>query len=451
MPADDSAGAVRDARRRALRHEATQLFQAALRAVDPQQLVQSCLSGHAGAVRAVLPSGDTVEWRSPTVVVGAGKAAARMAAGCEAVLGPDAVSGSVVVADGCAVRLASIEVVEAGHPLPDMRGAAATRDILARVGDPQAGGILCVLSGGASSLLVQPRSPVTVADKVATTEALLRCGADINELNTVRKHLSDVKGGGLARRVAGAVVSLIISDVVGDDPGTIGSGPTSPDPTTFADALAVLDRYDLTERVPRTVMQVLNAGRTGQVPETLKPGVAVATRCRSFVIGSNRTALEGAAAAARARGWEVHVEPEPLIGDTTDAARRFAARLHALRVTEPLCLLAGGETTVRVHGTGRGGRNQEFALALAAELAGGDLMVLSAGTDGIDGPTDAAGAFVDGTTIERARQRGLDVRACLANNDSYAFFAELGDLLRCGPTGTNVMDIKLALVPAPCR
>jgi len=256
-----------------------------------------------------------------------------------------------------------------------------------------------------------------------------------------------VKGGGLARRVAGAVVSLIISDVVGDDPGTIGSGPTSPDPTTFADALAVLDRYDLTERVPRTVMQVLNAGRTGQVPETLKPGVAVATRCRSFVIGSNRTALEGAAAAARARGWEVHVEPEPLIGDTTDAARRFAARLHALRVTEPLCLLAGGETTVRVHGTGRGGRNQEFALALAAELAGGDLMVLSAGTDGIDGPTDAAGAFVDGTTIERARQRGLDVRACLANNDSYAFFAELGDLLRCGPTGTNVGDVMIAYRP----
>ena len=449
MPTDDSAGAVSDAPRRALRDEATQLFNAALRAVDPTQLVLTCLSRTASTARVVLRSGEAVEWRAPTVVVGAGKAAARMAAGCETALGSDAVSGSVVVADGCAVRLASIEVVEAGHPLPDRRGAEATRRILDRVASPQGGGILCVLSGGASSLLVQPRSPVTLADKVATTEALLRCGADIHELNTVRKHLSEVKGGGLARRAAAAVVTLIMSDVVGDDPGTIGSGPTSPDPTTFADALAVLGRYDLTERVPPTVTQVLKAGRAGQLPETLKPGAPIAARCSRFVIGSNRTALEGAAAAARARGWTVVVDAAPIVGDTTDAARRFAARLCAMGAPGPLCLLAGGETTVRVRGTGRGGRNQEFALALAAELAGRDLMVLSAGTDGIDGPTDAAGAFVDGTTLERARHRGLDVSAHLANNDSYACFAQLDDLLRCAPTGTNVMDIKIALVPAP--
>ena len=446
MPTDDSAGAVSDAPRRALRDEATQLFNAALRAVDPTQLVLTCLSRTASTARVVLRSGEAVEWRAPTVVVGAGKAAARMAAGCETALGSDAVSGSVVVADGCAVRLASIEVVEAGHPLPDRRGAEATRRILERVASPQGGGILCVLSGGASSLLVQPRSPVTLADKVATTEALLRCGADIHELNTVRKHLSEVKGGGLARHAAGAVVTLVISDVVGDDPATIGSGPTSPDPTTFADALAVLDRYDLTERVPPTVTQVLNAGRAGRLPETLKPGAPIARRCPSFVIGSNRTALDGAAAAARARGWEVRVEAKPLVGDTTDAACQFAARLPAVPGSGPVCLVAGGETTVRVRGTGRGGRNQEFALALAAEIAGRDLMVLSAGTDGIDGPTDAAGAFVDGTTLDRARQRGLDARASLANNDSYAFFAQLGDLLHCGPTGTNVMDIKIALV-----
>ncbi len=200
---DDGAGALSDARRRALRHEATQLFHAALRAVDPQQLVQTCLSRHGDIARAVLPSGEVAEWRAPTVVVGAGKAAARMAAGCEAALGAEAVSGSVVVADGCAAPLASIEIREAGHPLPDARGAAATRRILARVAAPQAGGILCVLSGGASSLLVQPRPPVTLTDKVATTEALLRCGADIHELNTVRKHLSAVKGGGLARRRGG--------------------------------------------------------------------------------------------------------------------------------------------------------------------------------------------------------------------------------------------------------
>jgi glycerate 2-kinase len=290
-----------------------------------------------------------------------------------------------------------------------------------------------------------------LADKIALTRQLLESGASIDEFNTVRKHLSEIKGGGLLRAAQAPMVGLLISDVVGDAPSTIGSGPAAADPTTFADAQAILRRYGLLRRVPRSVRELLEAGLAGRVPDTVKPGSLDARRCRNFVVGSNRVALDGAAKAARAAGWTVRLETEPIVGDTTAAAAQFAARLRALaRATAgaPLCVLAGGETTVRVHGTGRGGRNQEFALALAEAIAGTAIVVLSAGTDGIDGPTDAAGAFVDGTTLARATERGLGAAAALAANDSHTFFAALGDLLRCGPTGTNVMDIKIALLPS---
>jgi len=301
--------------------------------------------------------------------------------------------------------------------------------------------------------MVCPRPPVTLADKSEINRLLLECGADIHELNTVRKHLSQVKGGGLLRAARVPMVGLLISDVVGDDPGTIGSGPSAPDPTTFADAAAVLERYGLMGRAPAAVVQVLSGGRAGRGAETVKPDSAVARRGVNVVIASNRTALAAAARAAAARGWPVHLEAQPLTGDTTAAARQFGARVRALAASRPqqaLCVLGGGETTVRVRGPGRGGRNQEFALALAPDICGSDIVVLSAGTDGIDGPTDAAGAFVDGTTLQRAAARGLSADAALADNDAYPFFSSLGDLFCCGPTGTNVMDLKIALVPA-CR
>jgi glycerate 2-kinase len=260
-----------------------------------------------------------------------------------------------------------------------------------------------------------------------------------------------VKGGGLLRHARTRMLALLISDVICDDPSTIGSGPTTPDDTTFADAWMVLTRYNLIGRVPASAVELLQAGIAGRVPETVKSNTVEATLCRNVIIGSNRTAIEGAAAAARARGWMVHIEEQPLSGDTTVAAQQFAARVRQ-RVAdpgdEPLCILAGGETTVRVVGSGRGGRNQEFALAMAPALAGTPVTILSAGTDGIDGPTDAAGAFVDGTTLRRAKERGLDVDAALHTNDSHTFFSHLGDPFRCGPTATNVMDIKIALVPA---
>lgn len=432
-----------------LRDDLATLFRAALAAVDPVRLVANHLVREGSEVSIRSASGIAARWGPPTLVVGAGKAAARMARACEQILGVENVRGLVVVADGCGVETQSIKVAEAGHPLPDRRGAQATQRIVRLIKAPPAKAILGLISGGASSLLVQPCPPLRLDDKLRTTQLLLDCGADIGELNCVRKHLSTVKGGGLTRLAAAHLATLLISDVVGDDPGTIGSGPTAPDATTFAEAWAVLERYDLTKRVPAVVAELLRAGMHARAAETLKPASPEASRCCNVVIGSNRTALEAAAQAARSAGWDVVVEAQPLTGDTTDAARRFGATLRELaQMRRRLCLLAGGETTVRVRGSGRGGRNQEFALALADEVADAPIAVLSVGTDGVDGPTDAAGAFVDGTTQQRARARGLDAEAALADNDSYTFFAQLGDLFRCGPTGTNVMDLKMALVAA---
>ena len=425
-----------------LRAEAVAIFRAAIRAVDPAELVARYLSSQAARGHMCVP----------TLVIGAGKAAARMAAGCEAVLGPADLRGEVIVADGCGVPLHSIHVSEAGHPLPDVRGEQATLRVIESLRTHGTGGLVCLISGGASSLMVCPRAPVDLQDKIATTRLLLECGADIHAFNTVRKHLSQVKGGGLLRQARTRMLTLVISDVIGDDPSTIGSGPTATDDTTFADAWAVFTRYKLTSRVPASVAELVQAGIAGRVPETVKSNTAEAALCRNVIIGSNRTALEGAAAAARARGRVVHIEDQPLSGDTTLAAQQFAARVRQLiagrRSDKPLCILAGGETTVHVVGGGRGGRNQEFALVMAPALAEESVTILSAGTDGIDGPTDAAGAFVDGTTLRRAREGGLDVDAALHTNDSYTFFSRLGDLFRCGPTATNVMDIKIALLSA---
>ncbi|OFV88782.1 MAG: hypothetical protein A3J75_00330 [Acidobacteria bacterium RBG_16_68_9] len=424
------------------------IFGAAVAAVDPARLVQDHLQRD-GAFVCVHEAGrDIVRWRGMTLVVGAGKAAERMASGCEAALGPDRVHGLVIAADRSRLPVSSIAVTAAGHPVPDRRGLEATR----RLCDLSAGAripTICLISGGASSLLVRPRDPVSLRDKMAVSRLLLACGADIASMNTVRKHLSTVKGGGLLRLARGRpLVGMILSDVVGDEPSVIGSGPTVPDPTTYGDASQVLSRFAIESKVPAPVRRLLAQGASGRAPETVKPGDVAAHAVTNLVVGTNRIALAAAAMAARRLGYEVVVAPEPLIGDTTTAARRWAdsiLRRARQGATRPLCFLAGGETTVVVSGHGRGGRNQEFALALAGELAGGSIAVLSAGTDGIDGPTDAAGAFVDGSTLARVNGLGLDANAALRENDSYSLFGALGDLFVCGPTGTNVMDIKIAL------
>jgi glycerate 2-kinase len=432
------------------RADADAIFRAAVHAVEPARLVAVHLSADGDGVTVVTSGRAVARWPHPTLVVGAGKAAARMAAGCEAVLGAARVRGLVITAEGCTAPLGSVHTVEAGHPLPDARGEAATSQLLRMVTEAGPAGVVCLISGGASALLVSPRPPLTLQDKIETTRLLLNCGASIGEFTTVRKHLSQVKGGGLLRRCHGELVALILSDVPGDDPSTIGSGPTAVDPTTFADAQRILQRHGLLARIPPRVAGVLERGSLGLEPETVKAGDADAARGHNLIIGSNRTALDGAAREAERRGWVVQIEEQVLVGDTADAARRFAARLRLewlARERVPRCILAGGETTVRVRGRGRGGRNQEFALAAAWEIADSPIVVLSAGTDGVDGPTPAAGAFADGQTLRRARDLGLDPAAALADNDSYTFFSRLGDLYQCGPTGTNVMDIKIALLP----
>jgi glycerate-2-kinase len=380
------------------------------------------------------------------MVVGAGKAAAGMAAGCEVALGAHRVGGIVIVADGCEARLESILLRVAGHPIPDVRGADATDELCRVLAAAAERPVLGLISGGASSLLIRPRPHVALAEKVEVNRLLLASGADIAEVNAVRKHLSAVKGGGLLRLTrARPMVTLVLSDVVGDDPGIVGSGPTTPDPSTFAEAIRVLQKFDLLERVAPSVRDLLDRGRRGAAPETVKPGDPEAAATATVVIGNNRLALAAAADAARRLGYEPLLDEAPLLGDTRDAARRWLHKLRGGIEGARACAITGGETTVTVRGQGRGGRNQEFALALVEPLAGAEVAVLSAGTDGIDGPTDAAGAFVDGGSRDRALALGLDPSAALAANDSYGFFDRLGDLLRCGPTGTNVMDIKLAV------
>ncbi|HYD46699.1 MAG TPA: DUF4147 domain-containing protein, partial [Terriglobales bacterium] len=332
------------------------------------------------------------------------------------------------------------ELAEGGHPLPTAAGVAATGRLTELVEQADSG-ILCLFSGGASSLMVAPRPPLALAEKIAVNRMLLASGCTIDEINTVRKHLSQVKGGGLLALGGAEMATLLLSDVIGDDPSVIASGPTTADPTTHQDAWDILQRYDLIERLPAAVTELLQRGRVGSEPETIKPDNPRARRNCNLLIGSNRLALAAAERAAAELGWQVTVVAEPLQGDTETAASDYCAILLAGQGRR--CVLAGGETTVRVTGEGKGGRNQHFALAALTDLAGKAALLLSAGSDGIDGPTDAAGAFADGDSAARAAKAGLSASSSLSERDSYSFFAALGDLFQPGPTGTNVMDLKI--------
>lgn len=347
--------------------------------------------------------------------------------------------------------LPRVESWMAGHPLPNDASVHAGRRALA-VARESAGSdreLVVLLSGGASALMAAPSAPLTIDEKARTAQAMMRGGMDIAALNCVRRHLSAIKGGWLGV-AAGRSLTLAISDVHGpvpDDPAVIGSGPTVADPTTFDEAL---ERVLKVEDVPRAVLEHLRRGAAGVIPETPKPGDPRLAGARYEVIGSRRTALDGAARCAATLGYEVVVEGEPTSGEARVAARVLIARTRraGTAVRRPLCLIAAGETTVTVTGGGRGGRNQEFALATTPYIAslGRASVLASAGTDGIDGPTDAAGARVDSTTLERAMRLGLDWCAALADNDAYHFFEPLGDLIRWGPTGTNVGDVHVLLM-----
>jgi glycerate 2-kinase len=353
-----------------------------------------------------------------------------------------------------AVNGPGVRAFAAGHPSPNAESASAGEAALELAHHSRdRGGLLVLLSGGASAMLVAPAHGITLEEKVAATTRLMLAGAAIHELNCVRKHLSRIKGGKLAA-AAGRTITLALSDVhapVADDPSVIGSGPTVPDDTTFADALEIVSRFGIA--LPDTVRAHLERGAIGQADETIKSGDPRLEASTFTLVGNRLMAVDGAARAAEASGYEVVVLPDPTTGEARDAARRFveaAAEVTRGR-TQPMCVIGSGETIVSVRGTGLGGRNQEFGLAGAASLplveVGGRLAVLaSAGTDGIDGPTDAAGVVADSATLSRGAAAGLDWRAALDNNDAYHFAAATGDLILWGPTGTNVGDVHVLLV-----
>jgi hydroxypyruvate reductase len=429
------------------RAAARAIWQAALAAGDPAPLLERALALD-GARLVAGPLALDLGTVERLLVLGCGKAGAAMARAVEAILGERVTDGFVVVKDGYAAPVPRIAVAEAGHPVPDARGLAASGRLLALAEGAVARDLVLVLvSGGASALTPAPAPPVTLEEKQAVTRLLLAAGATINELNAVRKHLSRFKGGQLARAAAPArVLTLALSDVIGDPLDVIGSGPTAPDPTTFADALDVLRRRGVADPAPASVRARLEAGARGAVPETPKPGEALFDRVTNLVIGNNALVTGAAAARAEALGFRPRVLTRGLAGEARAVARDLVARGRAL---EPGgCLVAGGETTVTVTGKGRGGRCQELALAAALALEpGDDLVVLAAGTDGSDGPTDAAGALVDTGTAARARAAGVDLAAALADNDAHRALGATGDLVVTGPTGTNLLDLYLVLRP----
>jgi glycerate 2-kinase len=413
---------------RNLRRQALRIFKAALKAADPYQAVLRHFEMPRGRFRNVF-------------IIGAGKASAQMARAMEKLLGARISGGEINVKDGHSAPLRRIQINECGHPIPDARGVAGARRI-AQIASAAGPGdlVICLISGGASALLPLPAPGVKLAEKQKITRLLLECGASIHEINCVRKHISAIKGGQLARLVYPAtLVTLILSDVIGGDLDVIGSGPTVPDRSSIAGARAICAKYGI-------------AVNLRAAAETPKPGDRVFAKVTNVLVGSNALAVQAAEEEARRLGFHSMILSSSIQGEAREVARVHAAiakeiRSHARPLQAPACVISGGEPTVTIRGKGLGGRNQEFALAAAIDIAGlRDTLILSAGTDGTDGPTDAAGAIAEGTTVARAEALGLNPREFLRDNDSYRFFEAMGDLLKTGPTGTNVADIQLILI-----
>ena len=432
---------------------ATAIFMAGIRAVDPAGCVNRHLHINGGDLRV----GETFHCLNKIgklFLIGAGKASAAMARSAERLLGERIDAGLVITKYDHGVPLDRCRMMEAGHPVPDENGARATDamlDLVSTAGPDDL--ILCMISGGGSALTPAPVDGISLADKQETTRLMLACGATIHEINTIRKHLSRIKGGQLCRHANGArIVSLILSDVIGDNLDIIASGSTAPDPGTFGDCEAILRRYDLMDRIPGPVSRHLSQGTLGRLDETPKPGDPVFDRVANRIVGSISDVLSAAENESRRQGFTPLVLSSMIQGEARDVAKVLCAVAKEVHrsghpIPAPACLLSGGETTVTIRGDGLGGRNMELALAAGLELSGDShTLLLSAGTDGTDGPTDAAGAFANGSTVARADALGISAQHYLANNDAYRFFHPLGDLLVTGPTRTNVMDLQVLLV-----
>ncbi|AEH59889.1 Glycerate kinase [Methanosalsum zhilinae DSM 4017] len=434
----------------ALKSDATQIITEAIKSVEPGRSVTRAIE-RTGEILSIEGKRYDLDSFNNIYVIAFGKAAVSMAEAIEKILGDRISEGIAITKYGYGSNLNFIPVFEAGHPVPDQNGLSAARKVrsmLDKVGEKDL--VIYLISGGGSALLTLPHERISLEDMMITTETILRAGATIGELNAIRKHLSAIKGGGLARMSYPAQsISLILSDVVGDTLDVIASGPTAPDTSTFSQCKEIIERYNI--QLPLAVQKFIEEGADGLIRETPKPEDAIFKRCHNYIIANNRLAISRAVDVAVDLGYNSIVLTSTITGEAREVARVFAAiareEQHSRPVTLPACIIAGGETTVTVSGNGKGGRCQEFALSFSMECAGmNNVMMLCAGTDGTDGPTDAAGAFADGQTIGKGEKLGLNAGKYLAENNSYHYFKQTGNLLITGPTGTNVMDIYLLLI-----
>ncbi len=441
-----------------MRRIARDIFLKAITAVDPSKILKDRIRIGKDylSVRIDENSENIFDLKAfdNIYLAGAGKASNLMAQAAEEILGERITKGIIITKYSHRLPLKKTEIIEAGHPIPDQNGYAGAKKIqtlLKETGPKDL--IIFLLSGGGSALLPFPAEGIDLKEKQEATQLLLDCGADIKEINTIRKHISQMKGGWLAKwAYPSTVIGFILSDVVGDRLDVIGSGPTVPDPSTFEEAWEILKKYDLLNEISPSIQKYLNLGKKGKKEETPKPGEIVFKKVYNSLIGSNILALRAAEKEAKSFGFNTLILSSSIIGETREAALFHSAIAKEVissgnPIPKPACLLSGGETTVTIKGDGLGGRNQEFTLAGALEINGIEKVVLlSGGTDGTDGPTDATGAVADHTTFQRAISMGLNPKAHLNNNDAYPFFQKLGDLLITGPTQTNVMDIRILLV-----
>ena len=437
---------------------AKDIFSKALSAVDPSKILKDRIRIEKDRLWIRIEENSEKNFDLNTFhkifLVGTGKASNSMAKAVEEIFGDRMTKGVVTTKYGHLLPLKKTEIIEAGHPIPDQKGyegAKKIQGLLKKSGPKDL--VIFILSGGGSALLPFPADGIELKEKQEMTQLLLDCGADIKEINTIRKHISRMKGGWLTRwAYPSTVIGFILSDVVGDQLDVIGSGPTVPDPSTFEEAWEILKKYDLLNEIAPSIQKHLILGKEGKVEETPKPGDVVFERVYNSLIGSNILALRAAEKEATSLGLNTLILSSSIEGETREASRFHTAIAKEVissgnPILKPACILSGGETTVTIKGKGLGGRNQEFALAGALEISGIEKVVLlSGGTDGTDGPTDASGAMVDHTTVHRAKSMGLDPKAHLENNDAYPFFQKLGDLLITGPTHTNVMDVRILLV-----
>jgi len=437
-----------------LKNAADQIINASLNAVDPYQLIREQIQRTGNTL--IISETEQIDLSDfeRVFLCGAGKGAAPITRAMEELLHDRLDGGDIIVKYKHLADLKKIRLHEAAHPVPDENSLKSTEILLNNLDNlTERDCVFVLLTGGGSALLESLPDEIELGDLQKLSSVLLQCSATIHEINCIRKHISLIKGGQLARKIYPArCVTLALSDVIGDDLSVIASGPTSPDPTTFDDALAILNRYEVADKIPSVVLNHLKKGSEGKIPDTPQGEDKVFKKVTNIVIGNNRLALNKAKETAELLGFKTLILTSMLEGEAKEIAKIVASIIREIQLTgtpldKPACILMGGEPTVRIEGSGKGGRNQELALAVALSNISEQYVFVSVGSDGTDGPTDAAGAIVDNTTLSRAEKADLNAQEYLKNNDAYNFFSPLGDLIITGPTGTNVMDVVFALIP----